>query len=470
MPKVYVLFWFDVEDFITPQSDDALKGIINIFDTLGIKGTFKLVGEKVRVLKKRGRKDIIEALKRHDIGYHTDLHSVHPTVAEYLKDLDWDEGIKEFENRERSGFEEIVNTFNIIPSCYGQPGSSWAPQVYPVLKKWGIPVYLDEAEHIGLNEKPFWYCGILNILRLRENATRFDLNLGNEALKLSINEFKSIVRRLLDEDGGVISIWYHPCEFATYEFWDTVNFSKGKNPNQNNWTLPRVKSYQEMQRELGYFLEYISYIASHPDVQILTAREAYSIYYDRAKEKSFSTSEIIHLAKKINSTSTYYESNKTVLSPAEIFYLVLSLLVNLVDNSLTIVESKFKLPDTIYGPTKRSDSNVIFCDQEDFISACKWTLEFINKNSRIPEAIPIQDKLINPIDFFATTNALISQLSVSSSLPENITIVRGNLLLESQVKEEGVWNWIIFPENFSASNIIELARLQTWTLKPAYIS
>lgn len=124
MPKVYVLFWFDVEDFITSQSDDALKGIIDIFDTLGIKGTFKLVGEKVRVLKKRGRKDIIEALKRHDIGYHTDLHSVHPTVAEYLKDLDWDEGIKEFENRERSGFEEIVNTFNIIPSCYGQPGST----------------------------------------------------------------------------------------------------------------------------------------------------------------------------------------------------------------------------------------------------------------------------------------------------------------------------------------------------------
>lgn len=469
MSKAYVLFWFDVEDFITPQSDDALKGIIDILDSYKIKGTFKLVGEKIRVLKRRDRDDIINSLKRHDIGYHTDFHSVHPTVAEYLKDLDWEEGIEEFKRRERPGFEEIVNTFNVIPSCYGQPGSSWAPQVYPVLKKWEIPVYLDEAEHIGLKQKPFWYCGILNVLRLRENTTRFDLNLGDEGLKISINNFNSILRRLLDEGGGVISIWYHPCEFATYEFWDAVNFSRGKNPRQTNWITPKLKPYKEMKRELEYFSEYVSYITSHSDVQILIAREAYSIYHDKAKEKLFSTSEIIHLAKETNSTITYCEIDKIPLSPAEIFYLVLSLLVNLIDNNLRIVETKFKLLDTIYGPIKRNDSKVIFCDQKDFTIACRWTLEFINKNNRIPEAITIQDKLVSPIDFFATVNALISQLSNNNSLPQNIRIIRGNLPLESQVKEEGVWDWIIFPENFTAPNIIELAKLQAWTLKPANI-
>ena len=89
MSKVYVLFWFDVEDFMTPQSDDALKGIIDIFDSLKIKGTFKLVGEKVRILKKRRREDIINALKRHDIGYHTDLHSIHPTYDTLLLWTTW---------------------------------------------------------------------------------------------------------------------------------------------------------------------------------------------------------------------------------------------------------------------------------------------------------------------------------------------------------------------------------------------
>ena len=30
-----------------------------------------------------------------------------------------------------------------------------------------------------------------------------------------------------------------------------------------------------------------------------------------------------------------------------------------------------------------------------------------------------------------------------------------------------LWNWPIHPENFQAPKIMELARLQAWTLKPA---
>ena len=468
MSKIYVLFWFDVEDFITPQSDTALEGIIEILDSYKIKGTFKLVGEKVRVLKERKRTDIISSLKRHDIGYHTNLHSVHPTVAEYLKDLSWEDGIREFEIRETAGFEEIVNTFNVIPSSYGQPGASWAPQVYPVLKKWKIPVYLDEAEHIGLNEKPFWYCGIFNILRFRQNSTRFEPNLGYEGVKKGINEFNSIVKRLLDEGNGVISIWYHPCEFSTYEFWDAVNFSRGKNPDRASWVVPKVKSYEEMKRDLTYLSEYIGHIVSHSDVETLTAREIYPLYYDMAKKKLFSVSEIIQIARQLGSKITYYEIDGVTLSPAEVFYLVLSLLNNGGnDMPLSNSGSEFKLPDTIYGPAKRIDSTLLSCDKNDIIFACKWALEFINRNNQIPDAIPIGDKVISPIDLFATSNMFVSQLSEYSLLPERIDIIKGDLILESQVKEDGVWKWIIFPEDFDAPNIIELAKLQTWTLKPA---
>ncbi|MCX7796053.1 MAG: hypothetical protein N2380_05995 [bacterium] len=465
MSKIYVLIWFDVEDFITPQSDDALKGIIDILDSNKIKGTFKLVGEKVRVLKERKRKDIIKALKRHDIGYHTDLHSIHPTVAEYLKDLNWEDGIKEFEHRERLGFEELVNTFNVTPSCYGQPGASWAPQVYPVLKKWGIPVYLDEAEHIGLNEKPFWYCGILNILRLRQNTTRYDLNSGYEGVEVGKNKFDSIVKRLLDEGGGVISIWYHPCEFATYEFWDTVNFSRGKNPERAKWTIPRTKSYQKMEKDLKFLSNYIAHIASHSDVQTVTAKEIHSIYSDRSKDKIFSIKDITYLAREVDSFIRYCKVDNIILSPAEIFYLVTSLLANIDGNKVSKVTKKgFNLPVMIYGPTKRVKSELSLCNQQDFLSACRWTIEFIDRNNRIPDSIKINDKNISPIDFFATANSLISSTEI---LPDTIEIKRGNPILEDQVKEEGVWNWTIFPEGFSAPNLIELARLQTWTLKPA---
>ena len=42
-----------------------------------------LKAEKARVLEKRGRRDVIQALSRHAIGYHSNFHSVHPTPAEY---------------------------------------------------------------------------------------------------------------------------------------------------------------------------------------------------------------------------------------------------------------------------------------------------------------------------------------------------------------------------------------------------
>jgi len=55
MAPIYVLFWFDVEDYVTPEADDALKRLIETFDAQGVRATWKLVGEKLQVLERRGR-------------------------------------------------------------------------------------------------------------------------------------------------------------------------------------------------------------------------------------------------------------------------------------------------------------------------------------------------------------------------------------------------------------------------------
>ena len=40
-----------------------------------MRGSFQCVAEVIRVLRRKGREDVIEALARHEIGYHTDRHS-----------------------------------------------------------------------------------------------------------------------------------------------------------------------------------------------------------------------------------------------------------------------------------------------------------------------------------------------------------------------------------------------------------
>ena len=50
-PPIYVTLWFDTEDYILPQSDYAAKRVAEMLTRLGVKATFKLVGEKARTLK-----------------------------------------------------------------------------------------------------------------------------------------------------------------------------------------------------------------------------------------------------------------------------------------------------------------------------------------------------------------------------------------------------------------------------------
>src|SRR6266540_3684684 len=180
-PEVLVILWFDTEDYLLEASDDAALRVAQILTARSIRATFKLVGEKARVLEKRGRRDVIEALKKHDIGYHANFHSVHPTPSEYLAESGLADGIAEFARREGGGARDVRRIFGVETlSCYGQPGSSWGAQTLAGLRSigvapHGVPTYVDEGDHVGLDGKPFWYCGALTVYHLRPNVTRMDL-------------------------------------------------------------------------------------------------------------------------------------------------------------------------------------------------------------------------------------------------------------------------------------------------------
>src|SRR6266571_6650850 len=156
-PVVNVILWFDTEDYLLPADDDASKRLAEMLTQRSIRATFKIVGEKARVLEQRRRRDVIAALKKHDIGYHANFHSVHPTPSEYLADAGLLDGMAEFVRREGGGAADVRRIFAVHTlSCYGQPGSSWAAQTMAALPQIGVapdgvPCYVDEGTHIGLH-------------------------------------------------------------------------------------------------------------------------------------------------------------------------------------------------------------------------------------------------------------------------------------------------------------------------------
>ena len=124
---VYVYLWFDIEDYVTKESDGLILEAAKTLRKYDIPVTCKVVAEKVRALEANGRSDVISAIAKYDVGYHLDEHSRHPTVYEYFAGEDVMEGAEDFRAREAKGLFLVRRTFNREPSCFGHPGRAWAP-------------------------------------------------------------------------------------------------------------------------------------------------------------------------------------------------------------------------------------------------------------------------------------------------------------------------------------------------------
>jgi peptidoglycan/xylan/chitin deacetylase (PgdA/CDA1 family) len=483
--RVYVILWFDTEDYILPQSDDAAKRLAVFLTQQGIKATFKVVGEKARVLERRGRRDVIGALAQHEIGYHTNTHSQHPTPAEYESTLDWDNGVEEFIRRERSGFDDVRRIFGQTPTCYGQPGSSWAPQAFPALKKWGVKVYLDEGEQVGLNGKPFWYGGLLNIFNTVEGA-KLHPNEDWSNLAEARARFQEFYLRMTSRpEGGIISFYFHPCEFVHREFWDGVNFSRGANPPPEEWKMPAMKSPEESERAFKFFEELIAAMKSFPRVEFLTASQALQLFKDTAQRRSYPAEELAAIAKQVDPEVTFQIHDDYTLAPSEVFLLLNKYVAGVVRKA---PPQPIILDGTPYGPASPFDVAAGFSPAQESAglkagatgaaTTVPWSQfsrtvldvqDFLDKNGQIPPTCWLGSQPVSPESYLVALAQVTTRLLVKAEPPESVAFAPAHLAAAKYVADDSpnLWGWVIFPPNFRAPKLMGLAKLQAWTLKPA---
>ncbi len=466
---VYVTLWFDTEDYILPASDDAALRLARFLTEAGIKATFKIVGEKARTLERRGRQDVIAALRQHDIGYHTDWHSIHPTPAERLSRMGWEEGVREFDRSERAGFDDVRRIFGQEPVCYGQPGSSWAPQAYAALRRWGVGLYLDESRHLGLDQEPFWYGGILNVLNLGKNVVRVELRQVAD-LETARSRFEKISHDLRGRGGGLVSIYYHPCEFVHEEFWDAVNFGRGANPPRREWKLPPTKTPAATEQSFKNFQDLMIFLKSRPEVKFVAGRELLSLYPDKSLQRTFSKQEILELSQAVQKEIRFQRGADFALSPAEVF--------SLLNTCLSVFLKEGKIPDQgrfefNYGPPRRTQESAPLASigWEQFSATCLDVQDDLEKSRQIPAEIWMGANAAAPADYLATLGKVMADLITQGRPSEVVNLQRGRFTADQYIASDApdLWGWVIFPPGFHSAQIMELARLQAWTLKPAIL-
>jgi hypothetical protein len=463
--KVYVILWFDTEDYLLPASDDAALHLAKFLSGEDIRATFKVVGEKARTLEKRRRADVIAALKKHEIGFHSNYHSTQPSPALYLSQLGWDEGVREFDRREGEGRADVERIFGRAPSCYGQPGSSWGPQSYGAMQQWGMKVYLDAGNHVNLNDRPCYYCGILNLYKLA-HVLRADLNHPQE-LPRAEERFTQARKELLAEGGGVVSIFYHPCEFVHKQFWDGVNFSRGANPPREKWKEPPAKTAEETRRSYQVFEEYIRFLKRFPEVRFITASEAAKLYRDRAHDHNFTEAELGEIAKAVGEEVSFQTRKDYALSASEVFALL---------NAYVLAEGPFTLSvkETPLGPTGRIPlmTETVTTDASQFQRTSRDVAFYLGKHGRIPSAVWLGSRPVPPEAYLAALARIVQLRLDGKEMPQTIEIKPAKLAAARYVSDDDpkkLWGWVIFPPGFRAPALMELAKKQAWTLKPALL-
>jgi hypothetical protein len=253
-----------------------------------------------------------------------------------------------------AGVRDIQRIFGVTPSCYGQPGSSWAPQTYPALRRMGIRMYLDEADHVGIDDQPFYYARLLNVFKMRSNLARMELAGGN-SLPEGKARFTAAYEKLRAQGGGTISIYYHPSEWVHAEFWDGVNFSHGANPPRDQWKLPRTRPAAETETAFGDFEAYIQFIKTQPGVRFVTANEMTHLFEDQAGTHEFVKDDLVGIARKTQQEITFQRFDGYALSAADAFVLLTGAMASYLPNQ--------QWPPTtaltdVYGPAQGFSASV----------------------------------------------------------------------------------------------------------------
>jgi hypothetical protein len=478
-PSVDVILWFDTEDYLLPADDDATKRLCEMLTERGIHATFKIVGEKARTLERRGRHDVIDALKKHTIGYHANFHSVHPAPTEYLADCGWLEGIEEFLRREGPGAADVRRILGVPTlACYGQPGSSWGPQAAAALRRIGIaphgvPCYLDEGDQVGFNGQPFWYSGTLHVFHMAPNYTRMDLH-DPGAVEPAEKKVSEIAERLRAQGGGLISIFYHPCEWVHREFWDGVNFSRGANPPREQWKAPPQLPAEETEAAFQRFGQYIDHIRSIPGVHWITASDLPFRYPDAVRGEGATAADLTELATRIQANPAALNIQKIgnkVFSVADQFEtLTLALNVSLTNRAVNFpLRARGLIGPASFPPESSARTNVDWFALRD---ALRDTEDFLKKEQRVPSRVFIGADPVAPADFLVgVASAWI--LQQQGQLHTNSIFALGHgakILPEDHIAKDtpGLFGgWIIHKANFRAPKLLELGKLQAWTLKPA---
>ena len=176
---VYVTLWFDAEDYILPQDDDATKRLAEMLTRLGRAGhvqSRRRKGARAGTARTARRDRRAEAPR-----YRLPLEHAQPAADRSRSICRTPAGRTDAPSSTAAksracGTSSASSASRRSPT--GSRGARGRRRPIPALRDMGIRMYLDEADHVGIDDQPFYYGGMLNVFKMRSNLARMELSGG----------------------------------------------------------------------------------------------------------------------------------------------------------------------------------------------------------------------------------------------------------------------------------------------------
>ena len=464
--RPFLVICFDVEDYTSPESvgmDEIPKWLAETMTDVGVTGSFFVIGEKARSLEARGRRDVIEAMARHDVGSHTNYGSIHPTVTEILEHASFDEGVEIMLEIEGAGFDDLERIFGQRPAALARHGGSYGPQLVAASSKLGAGYVYSPISLPGHNV--VWFCNTLNF-HGEGDFGFFDDAYHDDALfdpmLAALDERIPAATRGLD----VVAFFAnHPSKVRSIEFWD-FNYYKGANPGPDEWKTPELRPLESMQTARKNFRRLVEHLQSRDDVELTTYRDMVARFGYQAD--TIDKTRLAEIAKRV------LQEGEVVIapdySPAETFAALAS--------ALTAYGLEGRVPEEVeclrpFGPLQMPprEPGVEEVTAEQALELARRAHDVVTSGKHLPHAVAVDGGEIGAGSLLALFSEVYAD-SLEGRLAETYAVIpfaayptenEAAIVEEVQQCKE----WPVHREDLEMSDLVEMTRLQLWTLKPA---
>lgn len=468
--QVKVIISFATEDFVTPEHDEILIRLAEGLSRRGLVGNFHLTGQMARALRIRGRTDVVDALRQHEIGYHSNTHGASPFLAGILEDNTWDEGLAKVLPTEAKGLRDVEELIGKRAQYYTLEFIK-APQLIHAVRLLGI-------RQLGFSAIPtfgraaVWMAGVLccgNQLMLGIEAAPDTPN----RLERMRTKFDQLYERArAGENDSVIRVFLHPYKLITpsTRSWGRINRLYMRKPLPNReWEVPQCFDADVTERLLGEHEAMLDHMVSRGRVSFEPMSVLASMYAER-RPTSVPLTTVATLAKAVSDRPTASVVDGVSYSPAEIYGLTMGALSHYVRASILpdVVPLRFRL-GPVYNPAPPDEDQAVITS--NFLQACVLEDERYDFHDRMSSGFKCAGIYIGSGTALAAAARLLQGMVGPEDLPEHVAIrPKKNLpeaADEAYFQEQTFYREGVYPEGFTGEAICRDCRLQSWSVRPA---